>query len=143
MYVMLKVHLWEKRMQGILNNEKKVLILGGSSDIGFQLVKKFLIRGNYKISLHYNSNSRAVNLFKKKCKLIKEDLSILDLKDIQKKFSNDYDIIINLIGYINGKSFEKFSLESIEKTLRINSFIPQFIIRNSLKNMIKKNGVEF
>jgi len=118
--------------------KKKVLILGGSSDIGFQLVKKFLIRGNYKISLHYNSNSRAVNLFKKKCKLIKEDLSILDLKDIQKKFSNDYDIIINLIGYINGKSFEKFSLESIEKTLRINSFIPQFIIRNSLKNMIKK-----
>ena len=45
--------------------KKKVLILGGSSDIGFQLVKKFLIRGNYKISLHYNSNSRAVNLFKK------------------------------------------------------------------------------
>lgn len=118
--------------------KKKILILGGSSDIGIQLVKKFLIGGNYKISLHYNSNNKAVNLFKKKCKLIRADLSILDLKDIQKKFSNDYDIIINLIGYINGKSFEKFSLESIEKTLRINSFIPKLIIRNSLKNMIKK-----
>ena len=90
--------------------------------------------------MHYNSNTKAVNLFKRKCKLIKEDLSNLDYKDIQNKFSNDYDIIINLIGYINGKSFEKFSLESLEKTLRTNSFIPQFIIRNSLKNMIKKMG---
>ena len=118
--------------------KKKVLIIGGSSDIGIQLVKKFLLKGSYKIFLHYNSNTRAVNLFKRKCKLIKEDLSNLDYKDIQNKFSNDYDIIINLIGYVNGKSFEKFSLESLEKTLRTNSFIPQFIIRNSLKNMIKK-----
>lgn len=118
--------------------KKKVLILGGSSDIGIQIVKKFLLRKSYKIFLHYNSNDRAVNLFKKKCKLIKEDLSILDYKDIQSKFGNDYDIIINLIGYINGKSFDEFNLESVEKTIRINSFIPQLIIRNSLKNMIKK-----
>jgi len=118
--------------------KKKVLILGGSSDIGIHLVKKFLLRGSYKIFLHYNSNNRTVNLFKKKCKLIKEDLSILDYKDIQSKFSNDYDIIINLIGYINGKSFDEFNLESVEKTIRTNSLIPQLIIRNSLKNMIKK-----
>jgi len=117
---------------------KKVLILGGSSDIGIQLVKKFLLKGSYKLSVHYNSNSRAVNLFRKKCKLIKEDLSNLNYKDIKNKFSSDYDIIVNLIGYINGKSFEEFNLESIEKTIKTNSFIPQFIIRNSLKNMVKK-----
>ena len=40
---MLRVHLWEKRMQHILNNEK-VLIIGGSSDIGIQLVKNFYLR---------------------------------------------------------------------------------------------------
>ena len=37
----------KKRMQHILNNEKKVLIIGGSSDIGIQLVKKFLLKGSY------------------------------------------------------------------------------------------------
>jgi short-subunit dehydrogenase involved in D-alanine esterification of teichoic acids len=36
--------------------KKKVLILGGSSDIGLELLKKFLEKEIYKIDLHYNSN---------------------------------------------------------------------------------------
>ena len=118
--------------------KKKVLILGGSSDIGIELVSLFLNKDGYKVNLHFHSNSKTVKNLKEKCNLIKADLSALNYKNILKKFDDDYDIIINLVGYINRKSFEQFKIESLEKTLRINSFIPLLIIRMSIKKMIKK-----
>lgn len=118
--------------------KKKVLILGGSSDIGIELTKKFLDKKIYNVHLHYNSNSKVIKNLKNKCKLIKADLSGSNEKNILTKFNNDYDIIINLVGYISGKSFELFTIKSLEKTLRINSLTPMLIIRKSLKKMIKK-----
>jgi 3-oxoacyl-[acyl-carrier protein] reductase len=118
--------------------KQKVLILGGSSDIGLELTKKFLNKKNYNVDLHYYSNSKIVINLKHKCKFIRANLSTNDSKSIIKKFDDNYDIIVNLVGYISGKSFEKFSVKSIEKTLRINSLIPMLIIRKSLKSMKKK-----
>ena len=118
--------------------KKKVLILGGSSDIGIELTIKFLDKKIYNVHLHYNSNSKVIKNLKNKCKLIKADLSGSNVKNILTKFNNDYDIIINLVGYISGKSFELFTIKSLEKTLRINSLTPMLIIRKSLKKMIKK-----
>jgi len=118
--------------------KKKVLILGGSSDIGLELTKKFLEKNLYNIDLHYHTNFKILKNLKYKCKFIKADLSISNDKNILKKFGNDYDIIVNLVGYLSGKSFEQFTIKSLEKTLRINSHIPMLIIRMSLKKMIKK-----
>tara|TARA_B110000027_G_scaffold128557_1_gene149048 strand:+ start:71 stop:778 length:708 start_codon:yes stop_codon:yes gene_type:complete len=118
--------------------KKKVLILGGSSDIGLELLKMFLKKEIYKIDLHYNSNIKNLKHLKNKCNLIKADLSTSNYKNTLKKFDKNYDIIVNLVGYINNKSFEKFTIESLEKTLRINSLIPLLIIRMSLTKMIKK-----
>ena len=118
--------------------KKNVLILGGSSDIGIELIRKFLDEGIYNVNLHYNTNSKIIKNLKYKCNLIKADLSSLNEKNILKKFKNDYGIIINLVGYISGKSFEEFTIKSLEKTLKTNSFIPMLIIRKSLKKMIKK-----
>ena len=55
--------------------KKNVLILGGSSDIGIELTKKFLDKKIYDVNLHYNSNSKVIKNLKNKCKLIKADLS--------------------------------------------------------------------
>ena len=55
-----------------------------------------------------------------------------------KDLENDYDIIINLVGYVSDQSFFNFSLKEVNKTILINSIIPYLIIRNSLKNMIKQ-----
>ncbi len=116
---------------------KKVLILGGSSDIGLELVKIYLKKKTYNLDLHYNSNLKNIKIFKNKCNLIKADLSSKFYKKILKKFDNDYDIIINLVGYISGRSFEEFNLQTLEKTLRTNSHVPMLVIRKSLKKMIK------
>ena len=92
--------------------KKKVLILGGSSDIGLELLKKFLEKEIYKIDLHYNSSIKNFKHLKNKCNLIKADLSVSNYKNTLKKFSKNYDIIVNLVGYINNKSFEKFTIKN-------------------------------
>ena len=58
-------------------------------------------------------------------------------KDIMKKFPDNYDSIINLVGYIDNKSFKNFDLDSCIKSLTINSIIPLIIIRNKSSYMIK------
>ena len=118
--------------------KKKVLILGGSSNIGLELAKKFLKNKFYDLHLHYHSNLKSLKDFKFKCHLIKADLSNLNYKSILKKFDNNYDIIINLVGYINNKSFEKFTIKTLQKSLTVNSIMPMLIIRMSLNKMIEK-----
>ena len=116
---------------------KKVLILGGNSDIGTKVVEKLMDDKDLLLSIHYSKFPPKIN-YKKKIKLIKKDLFNINEKNIKKVFKNDYDIIINLVGYVSNQSFLNFSLKEINKTILINSFIPFLIIRNSLKNMIKK-----
>ena len=62
--------------------QKKVLILGGSSNIGIELAKIFIKKKLYKINLHYNSNSKNFVSFKSKCNFIKADLSNSNYKGI-------------------------------------------------------------
>ena len=59
-------------------------------------------------------------------------------KNVSKNFDKNYDIIINLVGYVSDQSFVNFNLKETFKTILINSFVPFLIIRNSLKNMTKK-----
>ena len=116
---------------------KKVLILGGSSDIGIKVIEKLIEDKNLLLSIHYNRFPPKLK-FKKKINLIKKNLFDINEKNITKIFENDYDIIINLVGYVSNQSFFNFSLKEVNKTILINSIIPYLIIRNSLKNMIKK-----
>lgn len=116
---------------------KKVLILGGNSDIGIKVIEKLIEDKNLLLSIHYNRFPPKIRR-KKKIYLIKKNLFDINEKNITKIFENDYDIIINLVGYVSNQSFFNFSLKEVNKTILINSIIPYLIIRNSLKNMIKK-----
>lgn len=117
--------------------KKKVLIIGGSSDIGLELAKKF-INQNYNLTLHYNKNLKILKNFKSNCKLIKANFTSLKINKILKKFDDDYDIIINLVGFISKRSFENFTIKTLEETLKVNSIVPMLILRMSINNMIKK-----
>jgi 3-oxoacyl-[acyl-carrier protein] reductase len=117
---------------------KKILILGGNSDIGINLIDKLINNKNYKLHIHYNKK------FPKKkydgqVKLIKKNLIDINTKNLNKTFDDNYDIIINLVGYVSNQSFFKFNIAETQKTILINSLIPLLIIKNSIKNMIKKN----
>lgn len=117
---------------------KKVLILGASSDIGQELIKILKLSKNLKLILHYNSNKKFFQNYNKNYTLINFNFKNEDIKWIDKKFDNNYDIIINLIGYIDNVTFKKFDYENISESLKINSIIPMIIIKKSLKHMVKK-----
>jgi len=115
---------------------KKILIIGGNSDIGLELLNHFLNDKNFLVHIHY-SKKISKKITKKKIKLIKKDLSKIDSKNLNKYFDGNYDIIINLVGYVSNQSFSNFSIKEVQKTILVNSLIPFMIIRNSLKNMLK------
>jgi len=121
-----------------------VLILGGSSDIGIEVVKYFLKNG-WLVSAHYNKNS-------KKLKNLRNQYSFLEIvsldfnkinesnykKNFLKKFNKSYDSIINLIGYIDNKNFYNTKLSNSMKSILINGIIPLLIIQNIIPFMIKR-----
>lgn len=115
---------------------RKILILGGNSDIGISLINK-LIKEKYNLHVHYNKKFVKTKLISK-IKLIKQDLSKINSKNLNNIFDKDYDIIINLVGYVSNQSFFQFDIQEIQKTILINSLIPFLIIRQSIQNMVKK-----
>ena len=52
------------------NQSKHVLILGGSSDIGIEVINDFL-RIGWKVSAHFFKNKKKLKLIKKKIKKFK------------------------------------------------------------------------
>ncbi len=116
---------------------KKILILGGNSDIGIKIIDRLAKDKKISLNIHFNKKFPDKKN-KKNLNFIKKDLNKINEKNVKKFFDNDYDIIINLIGYVSNQSFQNFKIKEIQKTILINSFIPLLIIRNSLKNMQKK-----
>lgn len=116
---------------------KKLLILGGNSDIGTKIIDKLIVNNKYKLYVHFNKNFPKKK-YSKKIEFIKKNLFNINEKNIKKNFDSDYDIIINLVGYVSNQSFKNFTLKEIQKTILINSLAPLFVIRNSINNMKRK-----
>ena len=116
--------------------KKRILILGGSSDISKGLIKNIDL-DKYDLFLHYNKN-KPQNL-SKQIGLIKKDFTLLNVKNSNRLLKNvySYDIIINLIGYIDNKSYLESNYQSLIKSLNANFIAPLFIIKNSIKWMEK------
>ena len=124
------------------NKNKRVLILGGSSDIGIEVVKDFL-NMNWDVTAHYFKNKKKLKKLKnKKLKLIHANFMKFNEKNtekiISKKFSKKYDALINLVGYVDNKSFENTNLKSIIKTVKINALIPFLIEKKIVNKMLKQ-----
>ena len=124
------------------SKNKRVLILGGSSDIGIEVVKDFL-NMNWDVTAHYFKNKKKLKKLKnKKLKLIHANFMKFNEKNtekiISKKFSKKYDALINLVGYVDNKSFENTNLKSIIKTVKINALIPFLIEKKIVNKMLKQ-----
>ena len=119
------------------NNKKHVLILGGSSDIGVEVVN-FFLRHNWKVTAHYFKNKRKLAILKK----YSNNLHLINFnfvshnnffteKLIAKKFGRKYDAIISLVGYVDNKGFKNTNLDSILKSLIANTILPVLIEKMS------------
>lgn len=124
------------------NKMREILILGGSSDIGLDVVKIFLKEG-WKVYAHYKLNVKKLKFLKKiyKQKLITIQSDLFkenSVKKLIKKISKGNIVaFINLVGYLDHKSFENFDIKSIIKSLKINTINPLLIQRYLIRNMIK------
>ena len=125
-------------------NQKEVLILGGSSDIGTESIRLFLKNG-WKVTAHYNSHkitSKEFINYKKNFSQFKFDLKkILEfekfLKKNREKFSK-FDAFVNLAGYLKPTTFEKFSIRDLYDHLNVNSISSFLVIRTIISEMKKR-----
>jgi len=124
--------------------KKHVLVLGGSSDIGLEVVKLFL-EMKWEVTAHYFKIIKKLKSFKSKYKslnTIKFDFSNHKKKGIEKRmvkiFNKKYDSVINLIGYIDNKSFEKTNLDSILKSITVNAMLPILLEKFLIKKMLNR-----
>ena len=126
-----------------MKDSKHVLILGGSSDIGIEVVKIFL-KLQWKVTAQYYKNKKNLSVLKnyKNLNLIKfnfaNDKYLISEKLIIKKFNAKYDSVINLVGYVDNKGFENTNLKNILKSLIANAILPILIEKVSVKKMLKQ-----
>ena len=100
-----------------MDNLKKILILGASSDIGIKLVEN-LLSNNWLVVAHCSTNSSAlVKLKHKNLKIIKLNFEKVNENNYLKKFNFffifKYDAFVNLIGFVDKVSLKKTNLNVI------------------------------
>lgn len=122
-----------------MKKKRIVLILGASSEIGIEVVKKF-IQEEWFVIAHFHKNSNQLKKFNSLyIKTIKADL--FNLSDVTKliKVISKFNIVsyVNLVGYLDNKTFLKTNLKLLIKSLTINTLAPN-IIKRSLINKMKK-----
>lgn len=120
---------------------KKVLILGASSDIGIAAVKYFL-KNDWFVLAHYNKNKKNLS----KIKNSKLDLFKFDLKDVNKfkKYLNtnnhfkNIDSFVSLTGYIKTQNILNIKIKSFYDHININYLSNLMIIQKVIPHMSKK-----
>lgn len=135
-------------------DKKNLFITGGTGDIGFGLIKKYL-ENNYNIFFTISSTKKKKNILAEieklslkhgaKCKFIVMDLSKED-PEIWKKKINKFLLgvkqihtLVNNAGYLKQKNFALISEKDWEITLNIN-LKSVFFITQILKKYLKKES---
>ncbi len=104
----------------------KILILGASGMLGWQITDKLLNAGEKLTLTVSNSNSakKLRNKVNKNLKIIKIDF--LKEKKVLKKIITKHNIVINCIGLIKPYIDDK-NQKDIKKALNLNSLLPDYI----------------
>ena len=133
----------KKLISNTIKKDKCVLILGGSSDIGVNLIRKYIEEG-WRVICHYNKSSNKIYKLKKiyKTQLISFKANFESEQSIKKLMSfiknKNIKSLINLVGYLDNVNYKKTSIKSLSKSLQINSLVPLMIQKNLTESMIKK-----
>ena len=121
---------------------KKVLILGASSDIGLQTVNRYL-KNNWSVVAHFSKNNKELKKIKNKnLEIFKYDFKKINNfeKFIKKShLFKDITAFISLTGYINSSKFSALTIGNFYDHININYLSNIIILKYVLPNMKKKN----
>lgn len=125
-----------------ISKKRRILILAASSDIGIEVVKRFL-NNDWEVFAHYNHNGKKIAQIKNKnISIFKLDLSnpkiVNKFLSKNNKILNEIDSFVSLTGYLKLSNYEKFSIEDFNLHLNINYLANQLFIRKLIKNMKRK-----
>ncbi len=120
---------------------KKILILGASSDIGIQVVKKYL-QNDWSVVAHFSKNNKELKKIKNKnLKIFKYDLKkINNLEKFIKRSAlfKDLRSFVSLTGYIQPSKFSDIKIKNFYDHINVNYLSNIIILKNILPNMKKK-----
>ena len=122
--------------------KKKILILGGSSDIGIVLIKELLKNDNIVIYAHCSANERSLKKINdKRVKIFRSNFIKINDKNFKKNLKkiliNKFEYFVNLTGYVNKSNFFNFKIEEQINTLKTNVILPNLILSKIVKSMIR------
>lgn len=130
----------QKNLKKYINN-KKIFILGASSDIGCEVVKKFLNDG-YTVIGHYNTNKKKLSSIKA------SNLSLIkfNLKDVNKfekfikknKNLTSVSNFLSLTGYQNPSSIYNFTTKDFYEHINVN-YLSNIIFLKYAYQFMQKN----
>ena len=109
-----------------MTRERKILVLGASSDIGIETVKLFL-KKNYIVLAHYNKNKKGlIKINNKNLKLFKYDIKkIFQFEKFikrNKKLFSGYGNFVNLCGYLKNIKITNASVKDYYDHFNVNYF---------------------
>ena len=114
---------------------KKILLLGSTGMLGWQLLKSLQDLKNYKIFASYK-NQQKLSLLKKNLKIKKNVIFIkFDINKSSKFNYSNYDYVVNCIGVIKPFINEN-NQDSIKNAIKINSLFPHDLITKSAKTKV-------
>ncbi len=121
---------------------KKVLILGASSEIGIQTVNMYL-KKNWSVIAHYSKNNKELKKIKsKKLKIFKFNLKkINNFEKFVKKSQLFADInsFISLTGYIKPNQLSETKISNFYDHINVNYLSNILLLKRLLPQMKKKN----
>ena len=130
--------------------EKSVLITGGASGIG-RIMGKIALEKGARCLIIWDINEASIAATKAEFEGLgcveSFIVNIADTDAVIKTFAQtkelcgDVDILINCAGIVTGnKTFDKQSIDEIERTMAINSVAPMVIALQALPDMIARNS---
>jgi len=121
--------------------KKNILLLGGSSEIGLDVIEIFL-KKDWHVHAHYNKKNIELKKVQSKNKMLSlykaNFVNIAEVKKfIQKISRKNICSVVNMVGYIDNVSYEKNNIKSLIKSITINTLVPLQIQKGLLSYMSK------
>lgn len=124
-----------------MKKNKKVFILGASSDIGMSIMQIYQ-KNNFDILAHYNQGNKNFFEYTKKNKIKIIRFNFLSSKKkikkfIEKKNLQGSDVLINALADLKEIFFEKINIEHLEKIFKVN-YYPYFLLTQKIGYKMNK-----